>query len=111
MDDLANGVIAASKFGKIGEVYNLASGREIMIKDLARRIIDYSESSSNLHVEGRREWDHSGRRFGDPRKSARELEFLAKTTFDQGLKQTIEWTKLNFDKIQSSISKHKGYNP
>jgi UDP-glucose 4-epimerase len=107
VDDLAKGVIAASALGKKGEVYNLASGHEIMIKDVAGKILEFSSSSSNLHIEGRREWDHSGRRFGDPSKSKKELDFAVTTSFDDGLKQTIEWTKVNFDVIQSLISKHK----
>ena len=107
VDDLAKGVIAASVLGKKGEVYNLASGHEIMIKDVAGKILEFSSSSSNLHIEGRREWDHSGRRFGDPSKSKKELDFAVTTSFDDGLKQTIEWTKVNFDVIQSLISKHK----
>ena len=107
VDDLAKGVIAASVLGKKGEVYNLASGYEIMIKDVAAKILEFSSSSSNLDIEGRREWDHSGRRFGDPSKSKKELDFAVTTSFDDGLKQTIEWTKVNFDVIQSLISKHK----
>jgi nucleoside-diphosphate-sugar epimerase len=106
VDDLAKGVLAASKFGKLGEVYNLASGQEIMVKDLARKIIDYSESSSNLLIEGRREWDHSGRRFGDPNKSGKELNFRVSTDFDKGLRATISWTKENYTQIQKTISKH-----
>jgi nucleoside-diphosphate-sugar epimerase len=107
VDDLAKGVIAASVLGKKGEVYNLASGHEIMIKDVAEKILEFSSSFSKLHMEGRREWDHSGRRFGDPSKSEKELDFTVSTSFDDGLKKTIEWTKLNFDVIQSLISKHK----
>ena len=107
VDDLAKGVIAASNKGAKGEVYNLASGQEFLIKDVARKIIEFSESKSNLHIEGRREWDHSGRRFGDPSKSASQLEFVTSTDFDFGLKATIEWTKLNFELIQETINKHR----
>jgi nucleoside-diphosphate-sugar epimerase len=106
VDDLAKGVIAASDSGDKGDVYNLASGQEFMIKDVARKIIDFSESSSHLHIEGRREWDHSGRRFGDPTKSANQLKFKTSTDFDNGLRETINWTKLNYDLIESTINKH-----
>jgi UDP-glucose 4-epimerase len=106
VDDLAKGVIAASDSGDKGDVYNLASGQEFMIKDVARKIIDFSESSSHLHIEGRREWDHSGRRFGDPTKSANQLKFKTSTDFDNGLRDTINWTKLNYDLIESTINKH-----
>jgi nucleoside-diphosphate-sugar epimerase len=106
VDDLAKGVIAASNLGVKGEVYNLASGQEHMIKDVAQKIIDFAGSSSNLHIEGRREWDHSGRRFGDPTKSANQLKFRTSTEFDHGIQETIAWTKSNYDRIQETINKH-----
>ena len=108
VDDLAKGVIAASNLGKKGEVYNLASGQEIMIKDVARKIIDFSSSSSDLRIEGRREWDHSGRRFGDTTKSSSNLKFRTSTDFDNGLKETISWTKSNYSQIKETINKHVG---
>jgi len=107
VDDLAKGVIAASNNGVKGDVYNLASGQEFLIKDVARKIIDFSNSESKLNIEGRRDWDHSGRRFGDPTKSAKHLNFITSTEFDFGLKATIEWTKLNFEHIQETINKHR----
>jgi nucleoside-diphosphate-sugar epimerase len=107
VDDLSKGVIAASERGVKGEVYNLASGQEFLIKDVARKIIELSESGSKLHIEGRREWDHSGRRFGDPTKSANQLKFRTSTEFENGILETIDWTKLNYDLIQRTINKHK----
>ena len=110
VDDLAKGVIAASNNGVKGDVYNLASGQEFLIKDVARKIIEFSNSESKLNIEGRRDWDHSGRRFGDPTKSAKHLNFITSTEFDFGLKATIEWTKLNFEHIQETINKHRHKN-
>lgn len=106
VEDLARGVVAASNNGIKGEVYNLASGYEFLIKDVARKIVEFSESSSKLHIEGRRDWDHSGRRFGDPSKSWREIGFKTQIAFDEGLRATIEWTRENFELISNSISKH-----
>ena len=106
VNDLAKGVIAASNSGAKGEVYNLASGQEFLIKDVARKIIEFSKSQSKLHIEGRREWDHSGRRFGDPTKSENQLNFRTSTHFDLGIMETIEWTKSNYDLIQKTINKH-----
>ncbi|MEI6689900.1 MAG: NAD-dependent epimerase/dehydratase family protein [Thermoleophilia bacterium] len=107
VDDLSKGVIAASNRGVKGEVYNLASGQEFLIKDVARKIIELSKSGSKLHIEDRREWDHSGRRFGDPTKSANQLKFRTSTEFENGILETIEWTKSNYDLIQGTINKHK----
>ena len=107
VEDLARGVVAASENGIKGEVYNLASGQEFLIKDVASKIIELSESSSKLHIEGRRDWDHSGRRFGDPSKSSREIGFRTQIGFDEGLKDTITWTRNNSELISNSISKHR----
>ena len=107
VEDLARGVVKASNLGIKGEVYNLASGQEMLIKEVACKIIQYSNSSSKLRIEGRREWDHSGRRFGDPSKSANEIGFKTQIPFDQGLKNTIKWTKDNFELISNVIGKHR----
>ena len=106
VEDLARGVVTASENGIKGEVYNLASGQEFLIKDVANKIIEFSDSSSKLHIEGRRDWDHSGRRFGDPSKSENQLNFRTSTHFDLGIMETIEWTKSNYDLIQKTIDKH-----
>ena len=106
VEDLARGVVKASNHGIKGEVYNLASGQELLIKDVASKIIEFSNSSSKLHIEGRREWDHSGRRFGDPSKSAKEIGFRTQISFEEGLRETIKWTNENFELISNSISKH-----
>jgi nucleoside-diphosphate-sugar epimerase len=106
-EDLAKGLLSASRSGKKGEVYNLASGREYLIQEVASLIVDLTGSSSKLIFEGRRDWDHSGRRFGDPSKAKRDLEFSASTDFITGIKRTIEWTKSNTILIENSISKHK----
>jgi UDP-glucose 4-epimerase len=106
VEDLARGVIAAAELGKTGEVYNLASGMEINIRELAEYIIEFTNSSSTLHLEPRREWDHSGRRFGDTTKSRRDLLFSAETNFYEGIKQTINWTIQNKNLIAKNIGKH-----
>jgi nucleoside-diphosphate-sugar epimerase len=106
VEDLARGVVKASSLGIKGEVYNLASGQEFLIKDVASKIIEFSNSSSKLYIEGRREWDHSGRRFGDPSKSLQEIGFKTQIAFDKGLKDTIKWTRDNFELISNSIIKH-----
>ena len=105
--DLAKGVIAAAESGIKGEVYNLASGEETLIKQLAQKIITYCNSESKLLLEGRRDWDHSGRRFGDPTKSEKEINFKTRTDLDEGLKLTIKWSIENLNLIQKNINRHR----
>jgi dTDP-D-glucose 4,6-dehydratase len=57
-------------------------------------------------MKPRRDWDNSGRRFGSTAKSAREIEFSSKVNITDGLKETVDWFKDNFDLINNSINKH-----
>ena len=106
VEDLAKGVIAAFNKGKSGEVYNLASGKETFIRDIAQQIINIAGSSSQLILKVRREWDHSGRRFGNPEKAKQVLEFQVEVEVSDGLSRTVQWTKENYDIIESTIVKH-----
>jgi UDP-glucose 4-epimerase len=62
--DIVEGLIACAERGEPGDVYNLASGMETEIKDLAESIIRLSGSSSELVIAPPRDWDRSGHRFG-----------------------------------------------
>jgi dTDP-D-glucose 4,6-dehydratase len=53
-----------------------------------------------------RDWDRSGKRFGSTVKSSEQLNFLASTSIEVGLKKTIEWTRMNESLIEQNISNH-----
>jgi nucleoside-diphosphate-sugar epimerase len=104
--DVVQGLFACAERGEPGGVYNLASGQETVIRDLAQRIVELSESTSSLEIAPARDWDHSGRRFGSPEKAVRELGFRAETPLDEGLRRTIEWTREHIDLIDGCIARH-----
>jgi UDP-glucose 4-epimerase len=107
VQDVAKGILKAAIKGERGEVYNLASGSETFIHNLAEQIVELSDSTSNVIVEPVRNWDSSGRRFGSTTKSRNFLAFSANTPLNAGLVETIEWTMSNYDKISNTIQKHK----
>lgn len=107
VDDVARGLAACAARGAPGEVYNLASGVETTIRDLAELIVDLSGSSSRLEIAPRRPWDHSILRLGSPEKARRELGFEAQTTLQDGLRRTIAWTQGNLDWIDQCVAKHE----
>lgn len=107
VDDICRGLIACAEKGKPGDVYNIASGVETTIKELAEKIIEFSGSKSKLLIKPKRDWDTSGKRFGSTEKSKKDLGFEAEVNFDDGLKKTIDWTKENFEIIKKCIDKHK----
>ncbi len=106
VDDICRGLIACATRGKAGEAYNLASGSETTIKELASVILDATASGSAL-VEGPpRPWDHSGRRYGSPEKSRRELDFETQVDLKDGIERTVSWTKGNESGIAAAIASH-----
>jgi nucleoside-diphosphate-sugar epimerase len=107
VEDVARGLAACAERGEPGEVYNLASGVETTIRELAELIVELSGSSSELEIAPRRPWDHSILRFGSPEKARRELGFEAQTPLEEGLRTTIEWTRENLDFIERCVAKHE----
>lgn len=90
VEDAAEGIIlAAEKYDKPNPV-NLGVGKEITIADLVNLIAKLSG------YEGRIVWDRSKpdgqpRRCLDTTRARNEFGFVAKTTFETGLKKTIDW--------------------
>jgi nucleoside-diphosphate-sugar epimerase len=104
--DMAQGLIACALRGEPGGVYNLASGVETTIRELAETINELTGNPTPIALTPARDWDHSGQRFGDPEKTRRELGFEATTPLRAGLETTIEWMRSNREFIDSRIAKH-----
>jgi nucleoside-diphosphate-sugar epimerase len=106
VEDIARGLIACADRGTPGDVYNLASGRETSIRDLAELVLRLTGSSAELVLRPRRPWDHSVRRFGSSEKSRRELGFDAVTPLDEGLARLIAWMRQEQALIDGCIRRH-----
>ena len=106
VEDMARGLMACALNGSAGEVYNLATGRETSILDLATIINEYTGNKTPLDLRPARDWDRSGKRFASTEKAARELGFTAEVDIREGLRRTVEWTKANQELIKRSIAKH-----
>ena len=109
--DMARGLMACALKGEAGEVYNLASGRETSIRELAEIINEISGNKAPVELKPARDWDTSGTRFGDPSKAKEKLGFEAKVTIKEGLEETIKWTKENMDDIQRCMRQHVSLMP
>jgi nucleoside-diphosphate-sugar epimerase len=105
VEDMARGLIACADRGEPGGVYNLASGVETSIRELAETIVEIAGSGS-VEVAPARDWDRSGKRFGDPTKSEVELGFRTSVALREGLERQIAWTRENEAFITSCIAKH-----
>jgi nucleoside-diphosphate-sugar epimerase len=106
VEDLVKGLIACAEKGKSGEAYNLASGVETTILELAKKINKITGNITHLELRPARDWDRSGKRFGSTEKSRVELGFTANIGIDEGLQRTVAWTFENQYLIQTAISNH-----
>lgn len=106
VEDMARGLMACALKGEAGGVYNLATGRETSILELATYINEYTGNKTTLDLRPARDWDRSGKRFASTEKAERELGFTAQVEICEGLRRTVEWTKANRELIARSIAKH-----
>jgi nucleoside-diphosphate-sugar epimerase len=106
VDDIVRGLMACATDGEAGGVYNLASGVETTIRELAELINQVTENPAPIELAPARDWDHSGKRFGDPRKAREELGFEAEMPLSEGLGRTIEWTRDNLEWIERCMARH-----
>jgi nucleoside-diphosphate-sugar epimerase len=106
VEDIARGLMACAARGERGEVYNLASGVETTILDLAQLINELTGNETPLDQRPARDWDRSGKRFGSTDKSRTSLGFTAHVPLREGLMHTIEWTRRNRPTIERCIHQH-----
>jgi len=88
--DCAEGMLLAAERYEGSDPVNLGAGREISIKDLEDLICRLSDFHGGI------EWDTSkpdgqSRRCLDTNKAKKEFGFVAKTDFEVGLRETIDW--------------------
>jgi nucleoside-diphosphate-sugar epimerase len=111
VEDVAQGLIACAERGRPGAAYNLASGIETAILDLAVVINELTGNATPIGRMPPRDWDRSGRRFGDPKKAREELGFVAATALRDGLVATIAWTSANRETIRRCMLQHARFVP
>jgi UDP-glucose 4-epimerase len=107
VEDICRGLMACAIIGKAGDVYNLASGKEVSILQLASLINEVADNKHGVEYVPSRPWDHSGRRYGSTIKAERELRFKAQVDLEKGLINTVDWTVNNIHLIEATIAKHK----
>ena len=92
VEDAAEGILlAAEKYHK-GDPINIGAGFEIKIKELVNLIVKLMEFSGKVNWDTSKP-DGQPRRMLDTSKAEKEFCFKAKTSFEDGLKKTIEWYK------------------
>ncbi|MBN1123661.1 MAG: GDP-L-fucose synthase [Sedimentisphaerales bacterium] len=96
--DAAEGILLATEHYNRPEVVNIGSGFEITIKDLAHRIANLTGFTGEIRWDSSKP-DGQPRRCLDVSRAKTEFGFEARTGFDEGLKATIEWYRVNQERL------------
>lgn len=111
VEDMTRGLAACALRGEAGEVYNLASGVETTILQLAEKVNALAGNRTPYDLAPKRDWDTSGKRFGDPSKAREKLGFETRVGIDEGLERTVAWTRDHLDLIKRAMARHRKFVP
>lgn len=88
--DTAEGILLATEHYNGAEPVNIGAGFEITIKDLVEKIVRLTGFKGKIRWDGSSP-DGQPRRRLDTSRAKKLFGFEAKTSFDEGLKATIDW--------------------
>jgi nucleoside-diphosphate-sugar epimerase len=105
VDDLAEGLLSAATTPQAhSRAYNLGTGVQTRVGDLAELIRGACASNSRIQFAPRRSWDKSTHRQADISRASTELGFAPGVSLAEGIERTVEWFRANRDRIETSMS-------
>ncbi len=101
--DIINGLLAMAYYKEaVGEAFNLASGREIRIGDLANWINELTGNDAGIVFKERRNWDKKNRLLASIKKAKKILGYEPMMDFREGLEHVHDWFVENWLNIAES---------
>ena len=101
--DIVDGLLRAGYFeAAVGQEFNLASGQETRILDLAEMINTQVGNKAGVSFAERRKWDTKSRLLASVDRAGQLIGYEPNIHFETGLKNTIAWFKENWDGIQAA---------
>ncbi|MBI3578167.1 MAG: NAD-dependent epimerase/dehydratase family protein, partial [Ignavibacteriales bacterium] len=105
VEDIVDGLLRAGYFQKaIGQEMNLASGVETRIIDLATMINELTGNNAGILFSKRRKWDTKSRLLASIDRAKELFDYQPKTSFKDGLTNTIQWFRNEWENIKQSAS-------
>lgn len=97
VDDVADAFMHATKFDNFkGEIFNIGTGRQLTIKQLAEKVYRLIGKKPDLLLNSYsgRQWDSYCWK-ADMTKTIKLLQWESKTSLEKGLQETVKWYKKN----------------
>jgi UDP-glucose 4-epimerase len=86
-------VLAATSDRALGEVFNVGTGMETRVNDLAAILVRITGSDQTPVHKDRRDVDNIRRRVVNIEKTRRALRWVPEVTLELGLKRTVAWQR------------------
>jgi nucleoside-diphosphate-sugar epimerase len=101
--DIVDGLLRAGVMeSAVGEEFNLASGEETRIIDLAKMINEATGNEAGVHFTERRKWDTKDRLLASVDKARDLIGYDPSMPFEEGLQHTVQWFRDNWDQIEAT---------
>jgi UDP-glucose 4-epimerase len=98
VEDAVEATITAALNPKsTGRTYNIGTGREVSVNELARMVVDIAGSSSIIQSVENRHVDNIRRRVLNVERLRRDLKYVPRYTLERGIERTIQWFKENVE--------------
>jgi UDP-glucose 4-epimerase len=92
IEDTVDATIAAAMYpSAVGEDYNIGTGEETTVNELAKTILNVTDSLSPIQYLENRDIDNISRRSIDISKAQRDLNYVPRYSIKEGLKKTVNW--------------------
>lgn len=91
IDDIARANVLAAQAEVSDDVFNVASGVETSLADLARTLLHVMGSDLTVEFGPERKVNAVRRRLAGTSKATRLLGFTAQVSLDEGLRRLVEW--------------------
>ncbi|SRR5665213_197347 len=99
IEDVARANVLAAKSEVSDEIFNVGSGIETSLNQLATALLKVMGSDLKPEYGPERKVNPVPRRLADTTKAKKLLEFEAKVSLEDGLKRLVEWWRVEKDKI------------
>lgn len=104
IDDTVDATLCAAVQPKAeGQVYNVGTGRETSVNQLARHILSLCARGGSATYVDRRDIDNIRRRVVNIEKIRRELRWVPSVTIETGLSRTLQWLNQGSDSPRPAL--------
>ncbi|MCF8030498.1 MAG: NAD-dependent epimerase/dehydratase family protein [Desulfohalobiaceae bacterium] len=98
--DLVQGLVKAAYTRKaVGENFNIAACKEVMIRDLAEMVNKATNNQAPIYFKERRKWDTKPRLLASIEKAKELIDYKPFVDFEEGFKTNIEWFQDYWEQI------------